>query len=79
METKRVSSARFVDFDVNLTNMLPWQQMSDFPKHSRFVEKSISAIICLNFTFCTNFLVKIGHRAIKVHVNKGPIPQDDEN
>ena len=25
METKRVILARFVDFDVTLTNMLPWQ------------------------------------------------------
>ena len=31
---------------------------------------SILAIICLNFTFPTIFLVKNGHRAIKVHVNK---------
>ena len=34
--------------------------------------KSILAIICLNFTFSTIFLVNNGHRAIKVglHVNK---------
>ena len=52
---------------------LPWQPISDFTPNALFVEKlhrkSILAIICLNFTFSTIFLVNNSHRAIKVHVN----------
>ena len=58
--------ARFVDFDVTSTNVLPWQP--DFPKI--LLRKSILEIICLIFTFSTILLVNNGHRAIKVHVNK---------
>ena len=39
METKRVILARFVDFDVTLTNALPWQPDVRFSKNSLFVEK----------------------------------------
>ena len=39
METKRVILARFVDFDVTPTNVLPWQpDMPDFPQNYFFVE-----------------------------------------
>ena len=60
METKRAILARFVDFDVTPTKVLPWQPSV----------KSILAIIRLNFTFSTISLVNNSHRAIKVHVNK---------
>ena len=57
----------------------PGNGMSDFPKNYIFVEKlfkkSISAIICLNFTFSTIYLVNNGHRAIKVHVYKANIAE----
>ena len=66
--------ARFVDFDVTLTNVLPWQPDVRISKKIFFwlkiLRKSILAIICLDFTFSTIFLVNNGHRAIKVHVNK---------
>ena len=40
METKRVNLARFVDFDVTLTNVLPWQPDVRFPpKFFFFLEK----------------------------------------
>ena len=49
-------------------------RMSDFQNKSFFVErilrKSMLAIICLNFTVSTIFLVNNGHRAIKMHVKK---------
>ena len=74
METKRVILARFLDFDVTPTYVLPWQRDVRFSPKLFFclkiLRKSILAIICLNFTFSTIFLVNNGHRAIKVHVNK---------
>ena len=74
METKRVILARFMDFDVIPTNLLPWQPGVRFSKKNSFRlkirEKSILAIICLNSSFSIIFLVNNGHRAIKVHVNK---------
>ena len=74
MDTKRVLLARFDDIDVTPTNMLPWQPHVRFSKKFSFcgniLEKSILAIIRLNFMFSTIFLVNNGHRAIKVHVNK---------
>ena len=74
METNRVVSASFVDFDVTPISTLPWQPDVRFsPKFSfcwKIHRKLIKAIICLNFTFSTIFLVNNGHRAIKVHVNK---------
>ena len=40
METKRVNLARFVDFDITPTNVLPWQPDVRFPpKFFFFVEK----------------------------------------
>ena len=39
METKRVILARFVDFDVTSTNVLPWQQDVRFSQKFFFVEK----------------------------------------
>ena len=71
METMRVILARFVDFDVTLTNGLPWQPLVRFSKKISFCWKTYEkSIICLNFIFSTIFLVNNGHRAIKVHVNK---------
>ena len=76
METKRLISARFVDFDITgtLTIALPWQLDVRFSKKCsscwKILRKSIFAIICLNFTFSIIFLINDGHRAIKLHVNE---------
>ena len=74
METKRLILARFMDFDVTPARVLPWQPNVRFSTNLSFCwkihRKSILAIICLNFTFSSIFLVNIGHRGIKVHVNK---------
>ena len=65
--------ARSVDFHVPPTNALPWQPDVRFSRKFFFcwkiLRKSILAIICLNFTFSTIFLVNDSHRAIKVHAN----------
>ena len=65
METKRGILARFVDFDITPTNVLPWQPDVRYQKSYLFVEKFLE-----NFTFSIIFLVNNGHRATKVHVNK---------
>ena len=74
METKRVIVARFVDFDVTPTNVLPWQPDVRFSEKILFLlkipGKLFLAIICLNFTFSIIFLVNTGHRATKVHDNR---------
>ena len=66
--------ARFVDFDVTPTNVLPWQPDVRFSEKCSFFckipGKLFLAIICLNFTFSIIFLVNNGHRATKVHVKK---------
>ena len=49
--------ARYVDFDVTPTSVLPW--LPDIQFSLKF-----------NFTFSTIFLVNNGHRAIKVNVNE---------
>ena len=74
METKSLILARFVDFDVTPTNVLPWQPDVRFSEKISFCRKTpgklFLAIICLNFTFSIIFLENNGHRATKVHVNK---------
>ena len=39
MDTKGMILARFVDFDVTPTNVLPWQPDVRFSENSLFVEK----------------------------------------
>ena len=39
METKRVILARYVDFDITPTNVLPWQPDVRFSENYLFVEK----------------------------------------
>ena len=72
METKSVILARFVDLTLPQQTCYHGNRMSDFPKNSfsieKFLENQCLAIICLNFTFSTIFLVNYGHRAIKVLV-----------
>ena len=41
IETKRVILARFVDFEVTLINVLPWQLEVKFSKPFSFIEKFI--------------------------------------
>ena len=73
IETKRMILARFVEFDVTLTNTLLWQPDVRFSKKNLFLLKNSRKInfsnYLLNFTFSTIFLVNNGHRAIKVHVH----------
>ena len=49
METNRVILAKFVDFDVTQTNMLPWQPDVRFSEKILFLLKNYWKIVSSNY------------------------------